>query len=626
MTVSKGPSDSSAAVPTLDHPPCAPGHLGIAHRFVATFDALAFRRPLAVALVGLLAFAGSALMAWVHGIRAPGVHDEFSYLLAADTFAHGRLTNPPLPDPIWIPLESFHINQRPTYASKYPPGQGLFLALGQHLGGHPIVGVWLSLACACAALCWMLQGWLSPRWALVGALLGTTRLVFGGDWTNGPWNLPYWAMSYWGGAVAMLGGCLLLGAARRLTRQPLRSLDAVLLAVGLVVLANSRPFEGLVLCLPVAVLLLAWLLGPNRPSPRILLARVILPAVLVLTPAAAWMAYCNHRVTGNALLLPYQSHANQYEVVPVFLFGSLRPNPGYHHETMQQFYFEWASKRFRYQHTLIGWLAEAWFKMSGLWWFFLGPVLTLPLLVLPWMLFRRGTLFVLLALPVLLLAWIGPCVALSFFLILLATFALLEMHASRDRVPPGGRRAPGSTGFALVGLGLMLFTLTAVETWGSSHYAAPAIGLLYLLEVNCLRRLALCRWGRFRWGGWAVTAFLGCCWVVVPVWQLRPGALPHDEHAETRARVASQLRDAGGRHLVFVRYSDSHSPHQEWVFNEADPESAAIVWARDTSEYRARVRSYFSGRRVWLLHPDESPPRLVPLDPQDSGPAFQEEP
>jgi hypothetical protein len=115
------------------------------------------RRGLAIASL-FFAVIGIRILAlpFLH-VPVPGIHDEYSYLLLSDTFAHGRLTNPT--HPMWISFETFHVNWFPTYSSMYPPAQGLAMAIGQLLG-NPWIGGLRSDAAMCAAILWMLQAWL----------------------------------------------------------------------------------------------------------------------------------------------------------------------------------------------------------------------------------------------------------------------------------------------------------------------------------------------------------------------------------------------------------------------------------------------------------------------------------
>jgi hypothetical protein len=105
-----------------------------------------------------------ALLPWLP-VPYPATHDEFSYLLGADTFSHGRLTNPA--HPLWRFFETIHVISIPTYASKYPPGQAFFLAIGERLFGQPFLGSVFECFLFVSAVVWMLRVWMPPGMALV---------------------------------------------------------------------------------------------------------------------------------------------------------------------------------------------------------------------------------------------------------------------------------------------------------------------------------------------------------------------------------------------------------------------------------------------------------------------------
>ena len=284
------------------------------------FIRLADRPLLCFILLPTLSLAVSLIIAVHKGIPQPLIHDEFSYLLAADTFAHGRLTNPTLP--CWENFETPQQLMVPTYMSKYPPGQGLALALGQVLTGKPIVGTWLSAAVATLAIYWMMLGFVTRPWALLGGLMAALHP-----------ELADWGQMYWGGSVAVLGGALFLGAWGRLMTD-ITARISIVLAVGMIILANTRPFEGMLLVVPLMISILF--------RHRMRCARLIVPVGIPLLLAAGAMAYDNFRVTGHALRLPFQEYVSQYDVYPKFWFLPMRPIPIYNNPAMQYIhqYFE----------------------------------------------------------------------------------------------------------------------------------------------------------------------------------------------------------------------------------------------------------------------------------------------
>jgi hypothetical protein len=508
------------------------------------------RKKLAIVVLFFSVIAVRLLVLPLLPVPVPGIHDEYSYLLLADTLAHGRLANPP--HPMWVSFEAFHINWFPTYSSMYPPAQGFVLALGQTLG-HPWIGVVLSNAAMCAAILWMLQGWFPARWALLGGVLAALKFAVASYWMN----------SYWGGAVAATAGALVLGALARIVRRATIR-DALLLGLGVAILANSRPYEGFLFCIPPAAWFLWWLAGKTRPRDA---PPLLLPVTAALILTAACMGYYNWRLTGNALQMPYLLNIRTYHTAQVFLWGHAKPEQHYRNQQFEDFYNGWERENYHGTWSDVLQVSGEKAMRYGLTYFWVGELLALPALVY---LFRDRRMR-----------------------LLLVTLALGAMGV-----------------FALV--------------WSNAHYAAPLTCVILALAVQAIRHLRTMRL-RGRPVGVALSRAIVLLLVLdtgINTARRNCDTLSWPcEGDPSRAVIAEKLNHTPGKHLIMVRYQEDHNIHDDWVFNGADLDDAKVLWARelDTTQ-NARLFAYYKDRQIWLVTPDSDNTYLEPYTPPDSTP------
>ena len=124
---------------------------------------------------------------------------------------------------------------------------------------------------------------------------------------------------------------------------------------------------------------------------------------------------------------------SQYSAAPYFIWQKMRAEPVYHHAVMRD-YYRGEAREFQRNLTLPGYLQRGTQKFLEWWKFYLGPLLTVPLLTLPWIIRQRK-----MRLP------LAICAAM------IAAFA--------------------------------------VQIWTLPHYFSPAAGALYILLTQGLRHM-----------------------------------------------------------------------------------------------------------------------------------------
>ncbi|GAC1703022.1 MAG: hypothetical protein NVS9B4_09860 [Candidatus Acidiferrum sp.] len=391
---------------------------------------------------------------------------------------------------------------------------------------------------------------MPARWALLGGVMAAARLGVASYWMN----------SYWGGAVAAAGGALVLGGLARIFKRA-RARDGLALGLGIAILANSRPYEGFLFCVPVAGALLWWLVGKGSVKTRRERLRVVMPLITVMALAAAWSGYYDHRLTGNALLLPHVLNARTYQSVGLFLWDKVRAPRHYNNQQFEDFYNGWARENYGNTWSDVG--RVSWEKLTRLgstffWW---GALLLLP-----------------------------GCVCV--------------FRDRKLRLPLGI--------FVLEAVGVF------VVIWSYPHYAAPVTCIIFALLVQSMRHLQT-----MKIRAWPIGKAMAHAAMVLLLADTTELVARHEcdpklwfcQGDPSRETIARKLAATPGKHLVMVRYGEDHNIHDEWVYNGAEIDGAKVLWARELSaQQNANLFAYFKDRQIWLVEPDEDNTRLAPYE------------
>ncbi|MEZ6133237.1 MAG: hypothetical protein R3C59_31605 [Planctomycetaceae bacterium] len=299
----------------------------------------------------------------------PAYHDEYSYLLQAETFLDGRLSYPPIavrPDL----FHQFHVLNEYRTVSRYFPWTGFWIA-PFHQMEHAVWGHWLAGAFAATMFYLALRQIVRRRMALTGGLLIAvspglalfSNLLLAHQPTLLALSVFTWAFF------------------RMQSTQMLRY--AFVAGTGLTLAMLARPMTAAGFGLPFGLWLAVQIV--TVPNARRLIAGFVIPLACGFT----LLAIMNHDATGSWTRTAYQEYTDRYTPRHRYGFYNAAQNVQAEGPPAVQKYDQWATNL-----TLPLALRNVWerAKASLVWSLAMAPILLGLLMAAPVLLGWNGSL------------------------------------------------------------------------------------------------------------------------------------------------------------------------------------------------------------------------------------------
>ncbi len=481
-----------------------------------------------------------------HPIPTPVVADELANYLGAKTFAEGRLTNPPHEFTNDSLLE-FYILDEPSRMMKYQPAMAGFMALGIAVFGDAYWGVVLLVSLAIASSYWAVRGWAGRGVSLYvsGILLLAMRAPH------------YFIDSYWGGAHALLGSFLIIGAYPRIIdKKQYGYIWAALL--GAVILLLSRTYEGgmLILSFSVCAIIVVWRKYSGEEI-KTLIKNTFLPIIFVGGCLLAFQLHYNKVVTGDYLKLPYALYQEQRGHADLFWFLNTKTHELSSHYGLKTLQI-WEDNFYNSNNALyrFTWLPEL---LSGT--------------------FGRVDL-------------LGSLLVLSFLIIIIIGIPAIIYNVTRKR-----KYSPLYICLIVQVVGYIVMAYVPIPHYATVCFAA----LIVIIAVN-LRDIYIASKYKYLYkitlGGFLILFLL-----------TSPIKYPPNKQEEIAVKesIETELKQKDGYHLVLVDQrleASEKTLHFSFVYNEPDIDSAKIIWAWYLSpQQNKKLIEYYKDRNIWYIEP-----------------------